>query len=185
MLIIIDVKYYLSNNSDLQAEKYTYEQALDHFILNGEKEGRFGYDNRPKLLKDIYSGLKGFGQGSSLSFSSYIDVNGTLYFTANDGIHGTELWKSDGTQAGTMMVKDINKYIDSSSVSNLTNVDGTLYFTANDGAQGQELWMSDGTEADTKLVKDIYKGSGYSQELGVSMVYSADPSNLTEVDAWL
>ena len=36
------------------------------------------------------------------------NVNGTLFFTANDGTHGSELWKSDGTAAGTVLVKDIN-----------------------------------------------------------------------------
>ena len=35
------------------------------------------------------------------------NVNGTLYFKANDGVHGWELWKSDGIEAGTVMVKDI------------------------------------------------------------------------------
>ena len=35
------------------------------------------------------------------------NVNGTLFFAANDGTHGRELWKSDGTAAGTVLVKDI------------------------------------------------------------------------------
>jgi ELWxxDGT repeat protein len=36
------------------------------------------------------------------------DVNGTVFFAANDGLHGYELWRSDGTAAGTQMVLDIN-----------------------------------------------------------------------------
>ena len=62
------------------------------------------------------------------------NVNGTLFFPANDGTNGDELWKSDGTAAGTVMVKDI--YPGSGGVvsrSLLTNVSGTLFFTANDG----------------------------------------------------
>jgi ELWxxDGT repeat protein len=35
------------------------------------------------------------------------NVDGTLYFTANDGTSGYELWKSDGTEAGALRVKDI------------------------------------------------------------------------------
>src|SRR3954447_14515934 len=62
------------------------------------------------------------------------NVNGTLYFTANDGSHGRELWKSDGTSAGTVLVKDINPGSGSSGTSReLTNVNGTLFFTASDG----------------------------------------------------
>ena len=80
-------------------------------------------------------------------------------FRANDGSHGYELWKSDGTAAGTQLVADINPG-PSAAPSRVT--DGgrrALFFIANDGSNGRELWKSDGTAAGTFLVKDINPGS--------------------------
>src|SRR5204863_136231 len=94
-------------------------------------------------------------------------VRGTLYFTADDGVNGRELWKSDGTAAGTVLVKDINPgstCCSPASVyhSNLTAVGATLFFSASDGVHGGELWKSNGTAAGTVLVKDINPGSAGS-----------------------
>ena len=58
-------------------------------------------DTSAALIKDIQPGPI----GSSLSH--LVDVDGTLFFTADDGVTGNELWKSDGTEAGTMLVEDI------------------------------------------------------------------------------
>jgi ELWxxDGT repeat protein len=70
------------------------------------------------------------------------DVNGTLFFRAEDGVgvHGVELWKSDGTADGTLLVKDINLWTISSEPETLTDVNGTLFFGARDGVHGSELW---------------------------------------------
>ena len=83
----------------------------------------------------------------SLSISdigSLTAVGSTLYFTASDGTNGRELWKSDGTASGTVMVKDINSGSSDSSPSYLAVVGNTLYFQATDGTNGSELWTNRG-----------------------------------------
>lgn len=90
--------------------------------------------------------------------SVHTAVNNTLFFLANDATHGRELWKSDGTEAGTIMVRDINPGAANSDPRELVNVNGTLFFTAFDYGHGDELWMSDGTEAGTIPVRDIRPG---------------------------
>ena len=91
-------------------------------------------------------------------------VNGTLYFTANDGTNGVELWKSDGTPAGTKMVDvfggGINPGPASSNPIRFTNVNGTVFFTATDGTNGVEIWKTDGTPAGTAMVEDTIPGGG-------------------------
>lgn len=110
------------------------------------------------LIKDINTQFA----ASSSSPADFTDVNGTLFFTAITATAGRELWKSDGTAAGTVLVKDINPGSGFSFPSSLTNVNGTLYFAANDGTSGVELWKSDGTESGTVQVKDIFAGGGSS-----------------------
>ena len=104
------------------------------------------------MVKDI-----NLGSGSSNTYH-LTNVNGTLFFNANDSIHGNELWKSDGTAAGTVMVADINPGSGSSYAEDLTNVNGTLFFTAGDDIHGNELWKSDGTAAGTVMVADHQSG---------------------------
>ncbi len=94
----------------------------------------------------------------SLSPRNFTRVGPHVYFTATTYLHGTELWRTDGTAAGTSLVLDIRPGLESSDISNLTNVNGTLYFTANDGTSGRELWRSDGSPFSTRNVADLNPG---------------------------
>ena len=106
-------------------------------------------------------------------------VGNTLYFVGDDGVNGNELWKSDGTETGTMMVKDISSGNPIIVPSRLTSVGNTLYFISDDGTNGVELWKSDGTEAGTMMVKDINSGNGHSWpfllgSIGNTIYFAAD-----------
>jgi uncharacterized repeat protein (TIGR01451 family) len=80
------------------------------------------------------------------------DVNGTAFFVADDRVHGHVLWKSDGTEAGTVMVKDFIPGPFDDWPSDLTNVNGTLLFVT-EASYTAELWKSDGTAAGTVMLK--------------------------------
>lgn len=86
---------------------------------------------------------------------NFILVGNTTFFTATTPDSGTELWKTDGTTAGTVLVKDIWPGKVSSAPKSLTNVNGTLYFSATTQENGTELWKSNGTVDGTRLVADI------------------------------
>ncbi|HEY4595902.1 MAG TPA: ELWxxDGT repeat protein, partial [Thermoanaerobaculia bacterium] len=94
---------------------------------------------------------------------------GGFLFLANDGPHGSELWSTDGTAAGTHLVKDINPGAADSSPFGLTVLNGAVYFHAS-GPEGNELWRTDGTAAGTTLVKDINPGSDGSNPIEMTRV---------------
>ena len=116
----------------------------------------------PELVKDIQP-----GPGSSGPFV-LTAVNGKLYFTAFDA-NGGELWVSDGTEAGTNMVRDLNPgsanaspYPTDSSHEDpnprFPNDGTNIFFVANDGNPGLEVYTSDGTSAGTMRVTNIGMG---------------------------
>ena len=116
------------------------------------------------LVKDIVTGTHTDSYGTypnSSNPQNLTDVNGTLFFTADDGETGRELWKSNGTASGTVLVKDINSGTDGAFTddSPLIAVGNLLLFAADDGTHGDELWRSNGTSSGTVLVKDINPGS--------------------------
>ena len=149
---------------------FTDVDGTEFFIAGNEPEARTqltelwktdGTSAGTVMLKDFHSGpYEGYDYGSFNDLSDLTNVNGTLYFAANDGIDGWGLWKSDGTASGTVLVRAfsyLNAYGDDllARPYYLTNVNGNLFFTADDGVHGWQLWESDGTTGGTKIVDNI------------------------------
>lgn len=113
----------------------------------------------------------------TLIFANYLGslgyLNGSCFFAATNATTGTELYVTDGTPAGTLLVKDINPGVAGSSPDIHTAlVNGFLYFTAETATTGRELWRTDGTAIGTTLVKDIVAGPGGSNYPGKYYLYS-------------
>jgi trimeric autotransporter adhesin len=95
-------------------------------------------------------------------------VGARLFFNADDGLHGYEPWVSDGTEAGTHMVEDINPGHDASlGMVSFVDRQGTAFFVAADPVFGRELWRSDGTPQGTHVVRDIGPGADAVPALGL------------------
>lgn len=110
-----------------------------------------GTDGGAVLVKDI-------GQFDS-SPDELVPMGGKLYFNADEGFpSGRELWTSDGTAAGTQLVKDIWKELADSVPTDLCVAGNRLFFMADDGVHGWRLWTSDGTPAGTRMVQNIQSG---------------------------
>jgi ELWxxDGT repeat protein len=122
----------------------------------------------PLESRQLLAGVQLLGNLNPTPFHSnpnqLVSVGEETYFTASTAGGTTALWKTDGTTAGTTLVKDFAD--PAHQPQSLTNVGGTLFFTNYDEG-GYELWKSDGTAAGTLQVQDIYAGQSgsYPQEL--------------------
>ena len=138
---------------------------VDHPSYGTEPWVTDGTQAGTKLLKDITSGI-GDGILAGLTSEKRIErVGNNLFFLADNGSSGEELWLTNGTTAGTRLVKDINGTGSSSGISNLTRYKNKLFFYVSEGnstAEDEGLWVSDGTTAGTRLIKDVQTGTGNS-----------------------
>ncbi len=133
--------------------------GADDVIHGAEVWRSDGTDAGTTLVKDIHPSF--VTDSSNTQFMGVVSVPGIgerMFFSADDVVHGTELWVSDGTASGTRLVKDIYPGALSSDPSPGIAHDGAIYFAAGDDIHGYELWRSDGTEAGTVLVDDIFPG---------------------------
>lgn len=117
------------------------------------------------------------GQFTAGTAPTWAAANGLLYYTASTAANGTELWRSDGTKAGTFLLSDLTPGAASSTISNMVELKGSLYFTLSDGTD-HYLYKSDGTAETTKKISKISSGSApkYFTSAGDSLYFISQTS---------
>lgn len=116
-------------------------------------------DGEMKLVKDIFKGTEGSYPRDFVLF------NNQMFFAAQDSSLGSELWKTDGTSEGTVLLKDINPGFLGASPGKLFVLDEhSALFTADDHVHGDEVWITDGTAEGTRLFFDEETNSNGSWE---------------------
>ena len=171
------------------------ERGTELWVTDGTMVGT-------QLFKDINPSFEEFNSDNSAeSFTvangstpdNFVIFDDKLFFTADDGSVGRELWVTDGTTEGTRLVKDIDPSVStfssgdlpqSSDISNFVEFNNRLYFSAKTEEIGRELWVTDGTTEGTQLVEDIYPGFRYSENTSgetVTIPYDSNPELLAVV----
>ncbi len=115
-------------------------------------------------VKDINPGSAHSNMAGAYEFTP---LGSLLLFAAKGDANGIELWKTDGTAAGTVPVSDINPGAADSKPSYLWPLGNLLLFTAQTAANGREIWRTDGTPAGTYMLKDINAGAHSSTEIEI------------------
>jgi ELWxxDGT repeat protein len=111
-----------------------------------------------RLLRDINAGVAGS------NILRFIELTpGVVIFTADDGVNGPQLWRSDGTEAGTTLLKIVNGT--TSSFTPLLSYGGRVFFFVDDGIHGREPWVTDGTANGTQMLVETAPGTagGFGQ----------------------
>lgn len=157
-----------------------YSSGRELWISDGTKAGT-------TLLKDINPK----GDANPVNPNRFIDnvpsseaddfvvLSNKALFVADDGEHGYELWATDGTPAGTILLKDILAGTAGAQPADLTRVEDLVFFSADNGISGRELWRTDGTVSGTFIIKDINVGAIGSNpaeltSLGDKLIFTAN-----------
>jgi ELWxxDGT repeat protein len=128
----------------------TEEFGDELWISDGSPEGT-------TMVRDINPGIRGSLDAISSGFQQLGDQ---MLFSADDGVHGNAIWSTDGTESGTVLIKDLYTGPESSNWNFMypSLFRDRIFFSADDGVHGRELWITDGSTEGTFLFKDIAPG---------------------------
>lgn len=167
ILTLLIAVLFLINNTNSQTPEPVFNRSARNLTSSN---GKIFFTN----MDTVYVS-DGTTAGTQMLFNvdafGFTECNGKTFFISLDSNGEYELWITDGTPSGTVMVKDINPtgigYIEILTVFN-----NKLFFVGDDGVSGQELWVTDGTNTGTVMVKDINPGSGDGLEGAQSIIYN-------------
>lgn len=121
-------------------------------VVMSNKSGIYGNElyvcdlktRKVSLVENIHTQFQGGNPDGSSNPANFTKIGKYIYFTADNGFQGRELWRTDGTTENTGLVADIWQGGLSSDPKGLVRLNNsTLLFTANDGIHGRELWKLD------------------------------------------
>ena len=145
--------------------KFTVYKSELYFIaddgLHGYELWKYNGVDEPQRITDINSGIgnslyRSSGNGRNIPF---IEFNDNLYFCANDGVHGWELWTYNGVDDPTLVYDIYDE--GSSKPGSFAVYKDTLYFRAYTFSNGSELYEYDGM-GEPKMVIDLHPGVRWS-----------------------
>ena len=135
----------------------TQQYGIEFFISDGTQEGTF-------MLKDIHEGSN---SSAPVFFPDiqYFEFDDKLVFRANDGIHGYELWITDGTQDGTKMIMDFNASSQSSSYrGNYAALEDKLFFSLfNQNTASYDIWVYNSSTEQAEKLNDVVASEDIAQ----------------------
>lgn len=132
---------------------YTDDEGTELWVTDGTTAGT-------QMVKEMVNGsLGGFDQRSRDAVAEpekTIALDSLLLFTSATDSLGWELWRSNGTEQGTYVLKDIWPGAESGRPLAFHAAAGKVFFLAEDSIHGQELWVTDGTAVGTQRVDDFH-----------------------------
>ena len=151
------------------------------WVTDGTPGGTTFVSSVTSSLTGVFNGFHLFGGAG---------IGSKFVFTGVDPVHGLEPWVTDGTPAGTSILKDMVAGASGVGVDfrHAVLFAGQLYFPAHDSVNGSELWRTDGTTAGTVLVADVTPGAGGSSPyqltvFGPHLYFTAQDGGLWRIDA--